>query len=70
MNTENLNILEPSTIFGFDGKIPSGVSLHPDEKHLIFPLGTKVSILNTENNQQQFLCGHTNSITAITVSRT
>lgn len=44
----------------------SGLKLH--QNHLIFPLGRKISILNIENNKQQFLCGHTNTVSAIAVS--
>lgn len=60
--------LEPSAIFGFDGKIVGGLKVHPDKVHLIFPLGTRVSILNVQNNRQEFMCGHTNTISAIDVS--
>lgn len=62
--------LEPTLIFGFDGKISSGLKVHPNKTHLIFALGTRVAILNAGTNRQEFLCGHTNTISAIDVSPT
>lgn len=43
--------------------------MHPQMKHLIFSLGSKISILNLENNHQEFLCDHTNTISTIDVSK-
>lgn len=63
-----IETLEPTAIFGFDGKIPGALKGHPNKTHLIFPLGTRVAILNLQNNRQEFLCGHTNTISAIDVS--
>lgn len=60
--------LEPTAIFGFDGKIVGGLNVHPNRAHLIFPLGARVVVLNVQNNRQEFLCGHTNTISAIDVS--
>lgn len=60
--------LEPTAIFGFDGKIPGGLKVHPNKTHLIFALGARVAIMNAQNNRQEFLCGHTNTISAIDVS--
>lgn len=52
------------------GQITCGLKVHPDNKHLIFPIGNKVSIMNLETNKQEFLCGHTNTISTIDVSKT
>lgn len=60
--------LEPTAIFGFDGKVASGLKVHPNKTHLVFPLGTRVALMNVQNNRQEFLCGHTNTISAIDVS--
>lgn len=65
-----LKELEIISIFGFDGKIQSGLKIHPDQKHILFPLGNKVSIINFDSNKQEFLCGHTNTVSAINVSPT
>lgn len=64
-----LDELEPIAIFGFDGKISSSLHVHPDQRHIIFPLGNKISILNVQTNKQTFLCGHTNTVSNIDVSR-
>ena len=60
--------LEPKAIIGFDGQVQSGLIVHPDQKHLIFPLGNKISILNYATNCQEFLSGHTNTISTINIS--
>lgn len=49
------------------GTKPGALKLHGN--HLIFPLGRKISILNIDNNKQEFLCGHTNTVSAIAVSK-
>lgn len=68
VSDQEIQTLNPLAIIGFDGKIPHGFKLHPNEKHLLFPLGNKVSILDIETNRQEFLSGHTNAVTAIDVS--
>ena len=50
------------------GRITGGLRVHPDQQHLIFALGCKVSILNLQNNKQEFLCGHTNNISALEIA--
>lgn len=60
---EELPIIQ---IFGFDGKNP--LRIHPDEEHLVFTIGNKISILNLKTNKQEFLSGHTNNITIIDIS--
>lgn len=51
------------------GLIANGLHIHPDRMHIIFPLGNKVSIMNMATYKQQFLCGHTNTISNIDVSK-
>lgn len=51
------------------GKIASSLKVHPDNKHIIFPLGNKVSIMSMDTNKQEFLCGHTNTISNVDVSK-
>lgn len=67
---EKLLDLEHIAIFGFDGQIPYGLKIHPNKKHMLFPLGNKVSILNIETNKQEFLSGHTNTVSAVDISKT
>lgn len=42
--------------------------MHPDGEHVLYPLGNKVSILRWTTKEQQFLTGHTNTISAIDIS--
>ncbi|EZA49276.1 WD repeat-containing protein [Ooceraea biroi] len=60
--------LEAIGIIAFDGVAKNGLRLHPDEKHLLYPMGHKVVIKNIETNEQQFLSGHTNNVSALCVS--
>lgn len=59
-----------STI-GFSGQVPGGLIAHPDNKHIIYPLGSIVVVMEKgKPATQRFLTGHTSEITAIAVSRT
>lgn len=42
--------------------------VHPDQEHLIFAIGNKISILNIKTNKQEFLSGHTHNISTLDVS--
>ncbi|KAG5675953.1 hypothetical protein PVAND_005810 [Polypedilum vanderplanki] len=64
--TKAVDELIVEQIFGFDGKIP--LQVHPDQKHLIFTIGNKISILNLTTNKQEFLSGHTHNISALDIS--
>ncbi|KAI4499977.1 hypothetical protein M0802_004847 [Mischocyttarus mexicanus] len=55
-------------IIGFDGVTKNALRLHPDEEHLIYPMGNKVTIKNISSGEQTFLIGHTNLISAVCVS--
>lgn len=48
----SLNIL---AIIGFNGSIIDGLVLHPDNEHLIYPLGTQIIIRNVLTREQRFL---------------
>lgn len=54
----------------FLGNIPDGLHCHPDGVHIIYPIGNSVSIQNTKTKKQEFLNGHTNIISAVTLSNT
>ncbi|XP_058832264.1 cilia- and flagella-associated protein 52-like [Topomyia yanbarensis] len=60
--------LEPAAIIGFDGHVIAGLRIHPDGRHLIFPLGNEISIYELETNRQTFLRGHTNTISTVDIS--
>jgi len=44
--------------------------LHPDNEHIIYPLGTTLVVRHIITRSQQFLRGHDNDISVITVSNT
>lgn len=70
MYIETLNSIDfTKRINRFLGQIRSGLQVHPDGEHLIFPLGNKVSIKHLESGKQSFLCGHTCTISNIDVSK-
>lgn len=48
------------------GKIP--LKVHPDQEHLIFAIGNKISIMNLKTNKQEFLSGHSHNISAVEIS--
>jgi len=62
--------LDLSAVIGFAGKVNSGLTLHPDNEHIIFPLGTTIVVRHIISRTQKFLRGHDNNISVITVSRT
>jgi len=48
--------------------VNSGLVLHPDNEHIIFPLGTTIVVRHIISRTQKFLRGHDNDISVITVS--
>ena len=47
-----LNIL---AVIGFNGITIDGLILHPDNEHLIYPLGSQIVIRNILTREQRFL---------------
>jgi len=60
--------LELQAVIGFKGTVVQGLILHPDNEHLIFPLGCTVVVRNLLQRTQTFLQGHDNQVNCITVS--
>lgn len=60
--------LELQAVIGFKGTVVDGLILHPDQEHLIFPLGCTVVLRNLVRRTQAFLQGHDNQVNCITVS--
>lgn len=56
-------------IFGINGKVNFGLRLHPNGKHILFPLGTKIGIDDTITNKEEFIAGHTHNVSCLDVSR-
>jgi len=61
--------LQMEAVIGFKGTVPGGLVLHPDNEHLIFPLGCTVVVRNVIKQTQFFLQGHDNHISTIAISR-
>jgi len=61
--------LELQAVIGFSGEVPNGLVLHPDQEHLIFPLGCTVVLRNLVRKTQAFLQGHDNTVACVTVSK-
>ncbi|RVE76502.1 hypothetical protein OJAV_G00008540 [Oryzias javanicus] len=60
--------LELEAAIGFNGRVPSGLKVHPDHQ-LIYPLGCTVILKRITDGKQEFLRGHTNNVTSISVSK-
>lgn len=57
------------TLFFSSGHVISGLRVHPDREHLIYPLGSTVILKRIKDGKQEFLHGHTNNVSCISVSR-
>lgn len=51
------------------GHVFSGLRVHPDREHLIYPLGCTVILKRIKDGKQEFLHGHTNNVSCISVSK-
>ncbi|KAI8910144.1 WD40-repeat-containing domain protein [Gorgonomyces haynaldii] len=62
--------LKLKSIIGFGGNVRGGLVNHPNGTHTIYSLGSTVVIDNPRQpNSQEFLQGHTNVVSCITVSK-
>jgi len=52
MEDSQLNIL---AVIGFKGAVLESLILHPDNEHLIYPLGRQIVIRNVLTREQRFL---------------
>jgi len=61
--------LELEGVIGFSGNIRHSLILHPDDTHIIYPLGSTIVVKNVENtDDQSFLQGHSDRVTCIAIS--
>ncbi|XP_042311141.1 cilia- and flagella-associated protein 52 isoform X2 [Sceloporus undulatus] len=60
--------LQLEAIIGFNGHVPCGLICHPDREHLIYPLGCTVIVQGINIRTQNFLHGHTNNVSCVTIS--
>jgi len=61
--------LELQAVIGFDGSVPNGLIYHPDGNRVIYPLGTTLVVKNIVSDTQQFLRGHSDTISCVALSR-
>ena len=61
--------LELGAVIGFTGQVIQGLILHPDNEHLIYPLGSTIVIRHVVSRVQSFLRGHDQRVSCISVSR-
>lgn len=62
------NHLDILAVIGFKGTTIDGLILHPDNEHIIFPLGNQIVVRNVLTRNQKYLRGHDNDISVICVS--
>jgi WD40 repeat protein len=60
--------LELAAVIGFKGTVVQGLILHPDNEHLIFPLGCTIVVRNLIQRTQTFLQGHDNQVSCVCAS--
>ena len=51
------------------GRIPGGLKVHPDRQHLVYALGCTVVVEDIQTGKQEFLTGHSNDVTCISISK-
>nr|XP_021530409.1 cilia- and flagella-associated protein 52 [Aotus nancymaae] len=61
--------LELDAVIGFNGHAPAGLKCHPDQEHLIYPLGCTVLIQAINTEEQNFLQGHNNNVSCLAISK-
>ncbi|KAJ8404244.1 hypothetical protein AAFF_G00340170 [Aldrovandia affinis] len=68
-DTEDIPLLELETVVGFNGRVISGLILHPDEEQLLYPLGCAIIQRNIKSNTQEILSQHTSTVSCVAISR-
>lgn len=61
--------LDITAVIGFSGNVFDGLLLHPDNEHIIYPLGTTVVVRHILSRSQTFLRGHNHNISSIKISK-
>ncbi|XP_008686226.1 cilia- and flagella-associated protein 52 [Ursus maritimus] len=61
--------LELEAVIGFNGHVPTGLKCHPDQEHVIYPLGCTILIQAINTQEQNFLHGHGNNVSCVTISK-
>ena len=51
------------------GGVPSGLKVHPNRQHMIYPVGCTIVIEDLQCKKQEFLSGHSDNISCIAISK-
>ncbi|XP_062304355.1 cilia- and flagella-associated protein 52 [Osmerus eperlanus] len=68
-DAQDIPRLELESVIGFNGHVFSGLQVHPDSEHLIYPLGCTIIVKSIKDGKQEFLHGHTNNVSCVAVSQ-
>jgi len=68
-NSDDYKTLDLCSTIGFNGHVYDGLQINPDREHMIYPLGCQIVIRNLNTGKQEFLRGHENNITCMTMSK-
>lgn len=62
--------LQLTGVIGFNGQVRKGFILHPDDKHVVYPLGSTIVVRNLLKNNQHFLHkdGHDQNVSCLAIS--
>mmetsp|Transcript_45807 Transcript_45807/g.81862 ORF Transcript_45807/g.81862 Transcript_45807/m.81862 type:complete len:634 (-) Transcript_45807:154-2055(-) len=62
--------LDLESVIGFGGNVNGALHIHPDGKHLVYPIGSCIVVREIGNPRaDKFLLGHTDKVSCVTVSR-
>jgi len=66
----NVQELQLAGVVGFNGRVPHGLVLHPNDQHLIYPLGSTIVVRDLVNHTQTFLHrgGHDRAVSCLAIS--
>jgi WD40 repeat protein len=62
--------LQLAGVIGFNGRVPHGLLLHPNDQHLIYPLGSTIVVRDLVHHTQTFLHrgGHDRAVSCLALS--
>ena len=63
--------MQLDSVVGFGGENPGGMLVHPDNEHILYPLGSTIVMRKKDDlKSQEFLHGHTDKVSAPAVEST
>lgn len=70
LDVEQMPRLALDSAIGFGGSVPNGLHIHPDGKHILYPLGACIVVREISNPKAVgFLTGHSDKISCLAISR-